>query len=220
MRSAVEVDIWSDVACPWCFLGKRRFETAAAAFLEAGGSLEVRYRSFQLAPDTPVNFDGSVVDFMVERKGMDASKAHSMFEQMTDLARTEGLAYDFESLQHTNTLKTHELLHFARERGRQIDMAERLFSAYLEEGRHVGRIDDLGDLAAEIGLERVAVVESLKAGAYAEAVKADKAQATAYGITGVPFFVFNGRTGVSGAQLSPVFIDAMNSAAHAGSRGL
>jgi predicted DsbA family dithiol-disulfide isomerase len=209
----VKVDIWSDVACPWCFIGKRRFETAAAEFAEDGGSLEVEYHSFELAPDTPVDFDGTEVDFLVGHKGMPAAQVESMLAQMTELARTEGLSYDFDALQHTNTIKAHELLHHAKAQGRQLDMVERLLSAYFEEGRHVGRIDDLADLAAEIGLDRAGVVEALKSGELLPAVQADKDQAIAYGITGVPFFVIDRRLGVSGAQDPSVFLGALREAA-------
>ena len=213
VSETVKVDIWSDVACPWCFVGKRRFETAAAEFAEGGGSLEVEYHSFELSPDTPVDFDGTEVDFLVKHKRMPAAQVESMLAQMTQLASTEGLSYDFDALQHTNTIKAHELLHYAKTQGRQLDMNERLLSAYFEEGRHVGRIDDLADLAEEIGLDRAEVVEALKSEQFLADVQADKDQAIAYGITGVPFFVIDGKFGVSGAQDPSVFVDVLQKAA-------
>lgn len=209
----MKVDIWSDIACPWCFIGKRRFETAAAEFAASGGTLEVELHSFELAPDTPVDFDGSEVDFLVTHKGMGAAQVEQMLDQMSRLATTEGLAYDFDALQHTNTVKAHELLHFAKAKGRQLEMSERLFRAYFEEGRHVGRIDDLADLAAEIGLDRDEAVAALTSGEFLPAVDADKAQAVAYGITGVPFFVIDGRLGVSGAQDPSVLVEVLQKAA-------
>lgn len=213
MSETVKVDIWSDIACPWCFVGKRRFETAAAEFAEGGGSLEVEYHSFELAPDTPVDFEGTEVDFLVGHKRMPAAQVETMLAQMTQLASTEGLSYDFDALQHTNTVKAHELLHYAKTQGRQLDMKERLLSAYFEEGRHVGRIDDLADLAEEIGLDRAEVVEALKSEEFRPAVQADKDQAIAYGISGVPFFVIDGKFGVSGAQDPSVFVDVLQKAA-------
>lgn len=209
----MKVDIWSDVACPWCFIGKRRFETAAAEFAGTGGNLEVEYHSFELAPDTPVDFDGTEVDFLVRHKGMPADQVEGMLAQMTELASGVGLSYDFDALQHTNTVKAHELLHFAKAHGRQLDMKERLLSAYFEQGRHVGRIDDLADLAEEIGLDRAEALEALKSGSYLAAVQADKEQAIAYGISGVPFFVIDGKYGVSGAQEPAVFVKALQQAA-------
>lgn len=209
----MKVDIWSDVACPWCFIGKRRFEAAAAEFTELGGSLQVEYHSFELAPDTPVDFDGSEVDFLVGHKGMPAAQVEEMLAQMTQLAGGEGLSYDFGALQHTNTVKAHELLHFAKAHGRQAEMKERLLSAYFEEGRHVGRVDDLADLAQEVGLDRADAVEALKSGEFRPAVQADKDQAIAYGISGVPFFVIDQKFGVSGAQDRSVFADVLQKAA-------
>jgi predicted DsbA family dithiol-disulfide isomerase len=213
VSETVKVDIWSDIACPWCFIGKRRFETAAAEFAATGGELEVEMHSFELAPDTPVDFAGSEIDFLVSHKGMPAGQVESMLRQMTELASSEGLSYDFDSLQHTNTVKAHELLHLAKARGRQLEMSERLFAAYFEEGRHVGRVEDLADLAAEIGLDRDEVVTALTEGTYLPAVQADKEQAMAYGISGVPFFVIDGRFGVSGAQDPTVLLDVLQKAA-------
>lgn len=213
VSETVKVDIWSDIACPWCFVGKRRFETAAAEFAEGGGSLEVEYHSFELAPDTPVDFEGTEVDFLVGHKRMPAAQVETMLAQMTQLASTEGLSYDFDALQHTNTVKAHELLHYAKSQGRQLDMKERLLSAYFEQGRHVGRIDDLADLAEEIGLDRAEVVEALKSEQFRPAVQADKDQAIAYGISGVPFFVIDGKFGVSGAQDPSVFVEVLQKAA-------
>ena len=209
----MKVDIWSDIACPWCFVGKRRFETAVAQFAEAGGQVEVEYHSFELAPDTPVDFNGTEVDFLVRHKGMPAEQVTTMLGQMTELARAEGLAYDFDALQHTNTVKAHELLHHAKSRGRQVDMKERLLAAYFEEGRHVGRIDDLADLAAEIGLDRAEALEALESGAFLPAVEADRDQAYDYGIGGVPFFVIDGKFGVSGAQEPAAFLEVLGKAA-------
>ncbi len=213
VSNSVKVDIWSDIACPWCYIGKRRFETAAADFAAAGGELEVEYHSFELSPDTPVDFDGSEVDFLVSHKNLAPEQVEQMLAQMTQLATTEGLSYDFEALQHTNTVRAHELLHFAKAKGRQLDLVERLFAAYFEEGRHIGRVDDLADLAAEIGLDRAEAVEALTSQTHLPDVSADKDQAVAYGISGVPFFVIDGRLGVSGAQDPTVFAEVLREAA-------
>ena len=218
MSAPITVDIWSDIACPWCYIGKRKFEAGLAEF--AGrDDVEVTYHSFELAPDTPVDFDGSEVDFLVRHKGMPAQQVEGMLEQVTGIAAEVGLDYDFDSLQHTKTLKAHEGLHFAKERGRQLDLVERLFKAYFEEGRHVGRPDELADLAADIGLDRDEVIAALDSGAYAPAVAADIDQARAYGISGVPFFVINGKYGVSGAQAPEIFTQALDKVrAEAGDR--
>ena len=209
---SVKVDIWSDIACPWCYVGKRRFEKALAQY---EGDVEIEYHSFELAPDTPVDFEGSEVDFLSKHKGMPAEQTRRMLGQMTELAATEGLAYDFDALLHTNTRLAHQVLHLAKAHGKQIELKERLLKAYFEQGRHVGRVEDLADLAAEVGLDRAEVVTALTDGTYADAVEADIDQAMEYGIGGVPFFVFNGRIGVSGAQDPSVFVGALQQAAGA-----
>lgn len=211
---SVKVDIWSDIACPWCYVGKRRFEKALAEYGQTGGGdVEIEYHSFELAPDTPVDFEGSESDFLSTHKRIPLPQAEQMLAQMTELAATEGLHYDYAALQHTNTRLAHQALHLAKTHGKQVEFKERLLKAYFEEGRHVGRAEDLADLAAEIGLDRDEVVAALADGTYADAVDADIDQAMQYGIGGVPFFVFDGRIGVSGAQDPSVFVSALRQAA-------
>lgn len=202
----IRVDIWSDIACPWCFIGKRRFETAVA---EAGIPVEVEYHSFELSPQTPAEFDGSHHDFLAGHLGVGPDQARAMTERVTGIAASVGLAYDYDALQTTNTVLAHQLLHFAKERGLQAAMKERLMAAYFEQGRHVGRVDDLVDLAAEVGLDADEVRRSLLANEYLDAVRADQRQAAELGIRGVPFFVLDGRYGVSGAQESATFVAAL-----------
>ncbi|WP_345217643.1 DsbA family oxidoreductase [Georgenia halophila] len=206
MSEPISVQVWSDIACPWCYVGKRRFEKGVESF---GGDVTLEYRSFELAPDTPVDFEGSEVDFLAGHKGMPRDQVLQMLEQMTTLAAAEGLAYDFDAIRHTKTLKAHEVLHLAKARGVQLDVVEKLFSAYFAEGRHVGRDKDLAELGAQAGLDAEEVRTALAEGTYTEAVQQDIAQARAYGITGVPFFVIDGRYGVSGAQSPEVFAQAL-----------
>lgn len=206
MSEKIKVDIWSDVQCPWCYIGKRKFEAGAEQF---GGDVEVEYHSYELSPDTPVDFEGSTLDYLSERKGMPADQVLGMLANVTEIAKGVGLDYDFDSVKQTNTLKAHELLHYAKARGRQLDMKERLLKAYFVEGQHVGRIEDLADLAAELGLDRADVVRSLTEAEYLPAVKADQAQANEYGIRGVPFFVIDGKYGVSGAQEAQAFTQVL-----------
>lgn len=133
-----------------------------------------------------------------------------MLAQMTELAASEGLAYDFTALRHTKTLKAHEVLHLARAHGVQYELKERLLKAYFEQGRHLGRDEELADLAADVGLDRSEVLAALAAGTYRDAVAADIAQARAYGISGVPFFVIDERYGISGAQDPEVFAQVLS----------
>ena len=204
--SPIKVDIWSDVQCPWCYIGKRKFEEGAAAF---GGAVEVEYHSFELAPDTPVDFDGSPVDYLSQRKGIPVEQVAQMLANVTGIAASVGLEYDYDHVHQTNTVKAHELLHYAKAHGRQLDMKERLLKAYFVDGRHVGRVEDLADLAAEIGLDRAEVVRVLTDEIYLAEVKADVARASEYGIKGVPFFVIDGTYGVSGAQDATTFANVL-----------
>ena len=165
---AIEVDVWSDLACPWCYIGKRRLEAGIAAFAETPDAppVVVEYHSFELAPDTPVDFDGSEIDFLVRHKHLPAADVRQMLERVQGIAESVGLDYDFDAMQHTNTVKAHELLHYAKAHGRQLAMKERLLHAYFIEGRHIGRDEDLADLAADVGLERADVLRSLEGGEY------------------------------------------------------
>jgi len=202
----IKVDVWSDIACPWCYIGKRKFEAGAEAF---AGEVEVTYHSFELAPDTPVDFDGSELDFLAQYKGMSPEQVKPMLDRVTDIAKDVGLDYDYDALQHTNTIKAHQLIHFAKAHGKQLEAKERLLKAYFVEGRHVGRTDDLADLAEEIGLDRAQAKRALENDEYLDDVRADQQQAIGYGIRGVPFFVIDGKYGVSGAQAPETFAQAL-----------
>ncbi|MFF1574277.1 DsbA family protein [Leifsonia sp. NPDC058292] len=211
MSEPIKIDIWSDIACPWCYIGKRKFEAGSGLFAGGGDdrAVEVEYHSFELSPDTPVDFDGSEVDFLAGHKGMPADQVGQMLERVTGIASSVGLDYDFDTLKHTNTVKAHELLHYAKSQGKQLELAEALFKAYFTEGRHVGRAADLADLAAEVGLDRAAALAALESEEFLSDVRADQAQAQEYGIQGVPFFVIDGRYGVSGAQDPATFAQAL-----------
>lgn len=210
----MKIDVWSDIACPWCYVGKRRFAEGARRFEAAGGEpIELEYHSFELAPDTPVDFEGSEVDFLVRHKGMSEDAVRRMLDRMTETARGEGLTYDFAALRHTNSGRAHELLHLAKAHGMQEEMKERLLAAYFTEGRHVGRVPELADLAVDVGLDRDEVVAALEERRYRPAVVADLNQAQAYGIRGVPFYVINRRFGLSGAQPAEVFEEVLERAA-------
>ncbi|MCG2798371.1 MAG: DsbA family oxidoreductase [Cellulomonas sp.] len=209
MSTPITIDVWSDIACPWCYIGKRRFEAGLASLGDQAPSVALTYHSFELAPDTPVDFEGSEVDFLARHKGLPADQVHQMLDHVGGIAREVGLDYDFDALQHTKTLKAHELLHLAKAHGRQLELAERLFEAYFTQGGHVGRVDDLVGYAVEVGLDADEARAALADGRYAAAVQADLDQAVAYGIQGVPFYVIDGRYGVSGAQPPEVFAQAL-----------
>ena len=202
MSEKIKVDVWSDVQCPWCYIGKRKFEAGAEQF---GGEVEVEYHSYELAPDTPVDFAGTPADYLSQRKGLSLEQVGQMLERVTGIAAQVGLDYDYDAVHQTNTVKAHELLHYAKSKGRQLEMKERLLKAYFVNGEHVGRIEDLADIAAELGFDRADVVRALESNEFLAAVKEDVALAQEYGIQGVPFFVIDGKYGVSGAQEAETF---------------
>ena len=210
MTTPIKVDIWSDVQCPWCYIGKRKFESGVELF---GQPVEIEYHSFELAPDTPVDFEGTTLDYLAERKGLSPDHVRSMLDNVTNIAAEVGLTYDFDHVHQTNTRKAHELLHYAKAHGKQIEMKERLLKAYFVNGEHVGDLATLSALASDVGLDGADVLRSLEAGEFAEAVAADIVQAEVYGISGVPFYVIDGKFGISGAQSPETFAAALTQAA-------
>lgn len=209
----IRIDVWSDVACPWCYIGKRRLESGISAFADAGDAppVEVEFHSFELSPDTPAEFEGSAADFLAEHKGLPREQAAQMQAQVAAIAAQDGLRYDFASQQPANTRKAHQLLHLAKQVGldMQAAMKERLLAAHFVEGRHIGRDADLADIAAEVGLDRAETLAALADQRFATAVDADIARARQLGVGGVPFFVLDGRYGVSGAQPAELFTQAL-----------
>lgn len=206
MSDAVKVDIWSDIVCPFCYIGKRKFEAAVSS---SGVPVEVEYHSFELAPDTPEDVTGTHAEMLAAKMHISVDEAHTMERHMTGAAREVGLDFQHARMQPAKTLRAHELLHYAKGHGRQVEMKERLLAAYFTEGRHVGRIDELSALAAEVGLDRDDVVRSLDAREHLPGVDADIRQAREYGIRGVPFFVLDLKYAVSGAQDPATFAGAL-----------
>jgi predicted DsbA family dithiol-disulfide isomerase len=210
MTAPVKIDVWSDVACPWCYIGKRKFEAGAAA---SGVPVEIEYHSFELSPDTPVDFEGTAAEFLSGHKGIPVSQAKAMTDQVSAIAAEVGLDYHYDEIHHTKTLLAHELSHFAKANGKQLDVTEALFKAYFIDGGHIGHIDELVAVAESVGLEGAEARAALEDHRYADDVQTDLAQAIAYGIRGVPFFVIDGKYGVSGAQSPEVFAGALTQVA-------
>jgi predicted DsbA family dithiol-disulfide isomerase len=202
----IQVEVWSDIICPWCYIGKRRMETALSRF---DGAVTVEWRSFQLDPSTPVGDPRPIGESLAARKGLSATQVKGMFAHVTQIAAGEGLAYDFDRARTANTLDAHRLLHFAKAHDRQAALQERLMRAYFTEGADIGDQAVLAGLAAAVGLDEVAAKQALADGSHEADVRSDIATARAYGINGVPFFVFNQRVGVSGAQPVEVFEQAL-----------
>ena len=195
----MNVEIWSDVVCPWCYLGKRRFERALASFGHPG-EVTVTYRSFELDPNAPAQRTGTHAEHLAGKYGMTIAQAEQANQQMTQRAAADGLEFRFDVIHGGNTFDAHRLLHLAKDHGLQPEMKERLLRATFTEGLPIADTPTLVRLATEAGLPSAQVQAVLDGDAYADAVRADERQAARYGITGVPFFVADGKYAVSGAQ--------------------
>lgn len=205
------VEIWSDVMCPWCYVGKRNFEVALQGF-EHAGEVEVRWRSFELDPSAPLERDGEYAQMLAQKYGTDVAGAEHMLERMTGVAAEAGLEFRFDRARPANSFDAHRLLHLAGERGLQDELKERLFAAYLTEGELVSDHSVLKRLAVEVGLDESEVEGVLSSGRYASDVRSDEATAAAYRVSGVPFYVFAGTYGVSGAQPPEVLREVLREA--------
>jgi len=206
----VRVDIWSDVVCPWCYIGKRRFSAALAGF-EHREQVEMVYRSFELDPAYPKDEHTPVLEMLATKYGMGPAQAKAAEAGVAAKAAADGLVFA-EGRVMGNTFDAHRLVHLARERGVQEQVLERLFAAYFAEARPVFAAGDLASLGAEAGLDSGEAERVLRDGAFGDAVRADEEQARAYGISGVPFFVLDGKYGVSGAQPAATFAQALEQA--------
>jgi len=204
----MQVEIWSDVMCPWCAVGKARFEAALATF-EHREALSVRWRSFELDPQAPREQPGDLASRLASKYGMSKPQALAMMDRVTQTAAECGLDFHFEKARSGNTFDAHRLLHLAAERGVQDAAKSRLLNAYLSEGEAVGLPEVLRRLAVDVGLDADEVAAVLAGDAYAAEVRADERRARELGIRGVPFFLFAGQFGVSGAQPEDVFKQAL-----------
>jgi predicted DsbA family dithiol-disulfide isomerase len=211
----VQVEIWSDVVCPWCYIGKRRFERALAAFPHRA-EVEVVWRSFELDPGAPVFAPGTppidTVQRLADKYGVTRDRAAEMTRHVSGIAAAEGLEYDLEHAVSGNTRNAHRLLHAALHAGGpplQGAVKERLLRGYFTERANVADPDELVRLAADAGLDEAEARRVVDGDAYGAEVDADIAQAHAYGAGGVPFFVVDGRYGISGAQPVELFTQAL-----------
>jgi predicted DsbA family dithiol-disulfide isomerase len=207
----MQIEIWSDVVCPWCYLGKRRFERALESF-DHRDEVEVVYRSFELDPSAPAGTSTPTVDLLASKYGMTPEQAEAAQRQMEQRAAQDGLDFRMEALRSGSTRDAHRLLQLARARGRQAELTERLHRAYFTEQASIFDHSSLADFAVDAGLDRGEVVAVLDGDDYGDAVDADEAMARSLGATGVPFFVIDRRYGISGAQPAEVMAQALEQA--------
>ncbi|MGY1741284.1 MULTISPECIES: DsbA family oxidoreductase [unclassified Blastococcus] len=207
----MRVEVWSDVVCPWCYIGKRRLEAALERFPHRD-EVEVVWRSFELDPSVPEGETHPTLPALAAKYGRSVEEMRGMMRHVEETAAGEGLRYDLANGVSGNTLLAHELLHLAAERGRQGEMKERLLHAHFEQGRSVFDVDSLAALAVEVGLDEAEVRAALADSRYRQAVRDDVATARALGATGVPFFVVDRRYGASGAQPADLLLQVLERA--------
>jgi len=204
----VDVEIWSDIACPWCYIGKRRFEAALAGF-EHRGDVRVTWRSFELDPAAPPERDGDRAERIAGKYGITAERAREMEQHVTDTAAGDGLEFRFDRARSGTTFDAHRLVHLAGEHGLQDAMKERLLRAYFTEGELVSDPDTLVRLGVEVGLAEADLRAVLASDRFAEQVREDERTAGAFGISAVPTFVVDRALGASGAQPPEALLDLL-----------
>lgn len=205
----MNIEIWSDIVCPWCYIGKRRLENALAKFQDRQ-YLNIEYKSYQLDPTRETDPNLSIEEYLSERKGMAIEQAQEMTTQISKVASSVGLDYKLSNAIPINTLQAHELLHFAKAQGKQLELKERLMKAYFIETLNLDDTAILINLASEVGLDKEETYQVLHSKQYASEVQNDISVAVQLGIRGVPFFVFDRKYAISGAQEEQVFLDTLN----------
>lgn len=204
----MKIEIWSDIACPFCYIGKRHLEQALEQLPDL--DVNISWKSFELDPNAPFNSDLDIYDTLAKKYGRDRDWAKQMNANMVNMASRAGLNFDMDSLIPTNTFNAHQLIHLAKKEGKQDEMKEALLSAYFSEGKHVGEPKVLETIAEKIGIEKEKVSDALADNSFSNEVVKDVEQAHRLGVQGVPFFYINEEYGLSGAQPVEVFVEALS----------
>lgn len=204
----MKIEVWSDYACPFCYIGKERLQTALDQF-ENKDEVEVVFKSFELDPNAPLKVDHDVHDMLSSKYGMSREQAISMNNNLGVQAKEVGLNFAFDTMQLTNTFDAHRLSQYAAKQGKMNEATQELFKAYFTDSLHLGDRETLVELGVKAGLERDEVKKVLESEEYAAQVRADEEEARRLGVTGVPFFVFDRKYAVSGAQSSGTFLQTL-----------
>ena len=207
----MKVEIWSDLVCPFCYIGKRKFEHALEQF-EHGNDIGIQWRSFELQPGLQTDGSKNQYEHLAESKGWTLEYSKQVHDQLTKKAKEEGLSYHFDKAIPANTFNAHRLSHLAGEHDLQDEAEERLFAAHFTEGKNIDDNQTLVQLGVEIGLPEDEIRGMLQGNVYADDVERDKVAAREVGVQGVPFFVVNNKYAISGAQPSEVFLDTLQKA--------
>lgn len=194
--------------CPFCYIGKRKFENALSVFPEKN-KIEVEWKSFQLAPEMKTTPGKTIHEYLAEHKGFSLTDARRMNDHVTAMAAKVGLTYNFDKAVVANSFNVHRFSHFAKVKGKQNEAEEKLFQAYFTEGKNMDDYSTLIQLGEEIGLEPMEIRTALEKGSFRDDVTADIEEAHQLGVNGVPFFVFNRKYAISGAQESQTFTQVL-----------
>ena len=211
MEKKMKVEIWSDVMCPFCYIGKRNFETALEQFADKK-HIEVIWKSYQLDPSMPETAKENYLDYLIKRKGMTAAQVEGMLDNVTQSAKQVGLEYHLNKSIIVNSLNAHKLIQFAKTKGFGDQAEERLFLAFFTQGKNIADIDTLTQLGKDIGLDESDIKTAFADEKYVTLVKHDIQEAQQIGVQGVPFFVLDRKYAVSGAQPSQAFLSNLEQA--------
>ena len=207
-KDKMSVEIWSDIMCPFCYIGKRKFEKALSQFPHRE-HIEITWKSFQLAPEIETDKNKSIHQYLSEHKGFSIEEAKGMNDYVTKMALEQGLVYNFDISIVANSFKAHQFTHFAKKQGKQDEAEEKLFKAYFTDGKNIDDNHTLIQLGTELELDGNLLKLVLENNTYANNVKEDIYEAQQVGVRGVPFFVFDRKFAVSGAQESSVFLETL-----------
>jgi protein disulfide-isomerase len=208
MENTLKIQIWSDIMCPFCYIGKRRIESALKQF-EHKDAVEIEWKSFQLDANFVASADDNTVDHLAEKYGKSREWAQETVDNMTQNAKNSGLDFHFDKAILANSYNAHRLLHLAKKYNLSNELEELLFKAYLTDGKNINDLATLSALAQEVGIDKQLAEDVLHSDAYGDAVKNDIATAKQIGVQGVPFFVFDNKYAVSGAQHAETFVKTL-----------
>ncbi|MFE3867355.1 DsbA family protein [Flavobacterium sp. LS2P90] len=211
MGNTLKVQIWSDIMCPFCYIGKRRIEEALQKF-EHKDAVEIEWKSYQLDASFIASPEDNMLEHLAEKYRKDNDWAQNMLDSMTENAKAAGLDFHFEKAILANSFNAHRLLHLAKKYNLANDLEELLFKAYLTEGKNINDLDTLSKLGIEVGLEADEIAEVLNSDTFGAEVKKDQEEANAIGVQGVPFFVLDNKYGISGAQPATAFLETLEKA--------
>jgi predicted DsbA family dithiol-disulfide isomerase len=207
-KHKMQVEIWSDIMCPFCYIGKRKFEAALEQFQDKD-NVEIIWKSFQLSPELKTQPDKSIHSFLSEHKGIPLEDAKRMNNRVSQMAKQVGLVYNFDKSVVANSFNAHRFSHFAKQYGKQGEAEEKLFYSYFTDGKNIDDYETLVQLGSEIGLDKDQLKNTLDSNAYADEVRNDIYEAHQVGVRGVPYFMFNNKFAVAGAQDIQVFSETL-----------